>query len=486
MQAIWQAIETSQIAIILFGLNLVGVFLTILMENRNPAKSLAYIILLIFLPVIGLIIYYFVGRDLRKNQIFKKNVFKENAMAEKYIEGHYIASGLSLKALHTDIGYLAQPFALLHNQNQSMVHVGNKLVVLNNGEEKFPALFEAMLNAKKHIHLEYYIFSKDDIGSRITEILLQKLSEGVQVRFIYDDRGSTGIKDIPKVLEKAGAEVYGFMPVRFTSLAQANYRDHRKIVIIDGLIGFVGGINADDRYLNNGKHPLYWRDTHVMIEGSAVLELQYRFFQNLSFVAKKQYELSEGYFPTPIVHPSGGTVSIAASGPASAFPYNMESMLVAITLAKKSIKICTPYFIPSDQIISALGVAAAVGVDVELIIPANSDSLVVKHSSYSYLQPLLARGVKIYLYQKGFIHAKTMLVDDALGMIGTVNMDIRSFYINFEIAALFHDEIACNDMKKSFDDDKSNSILVDSQKWENRPKYAKFFDSVCRLLTPLL
>lgn len=484
MEAVWAFLTTYYV--IPLGLAYIGVMATILLENRNPSKSMAYILILIFLPGIGLIVYFFFGRDMRKKKIFSRKAFKEVEMAGEYLRKYFEASGAQLVTMEQQIGDLVQPFRLLYQQRQSFVHTGNKVTLLTNGEEKFPALFAALEKAKHHIHIEYYIFSRDDVGERITEILLRKAAAGVKVRLIIDDSGSNRIKDIPKRLRKGGVEVYAFMPVHFSSLAQANYRDHRKIVVVDGLVGFIGGINMDDRYLNNGKHPLYWRDTHLMIEGPGVKELQFQFFLCLGFVSKQQYELEAVYFPDGKYLQGGANISFAASGPDSAYPYNMEVLLSAISQAKKSIKITNPYFIPSDQVLTALQMAVAAGVNVELIIPGKSDSNIVQHSSFSYLSPLIARGVKVYLYQKGFVHAKTMVVDEEVAFIGTVNMDIRSFYINFEIAAVVQDKTLCRQMVQHFADDIGNSRLIDAEAWANRPRLHKFTDSVCRLLTPLL
>ncbi|MBS1921474.1 MAG: cardiolipin synthase [Bacteroidetes bacterium] len=486
MEIILQFIRQYHLVTVIIVLSYLGVFFTILLDNRNPAKSLAYILLLVFLPVLGLIVYYFFGRDLRKKRIFSRKVFKDADIAQKYLDQYSRHSEEELELMEKEIGDLVQPFRHLYVEKISFVHTGNKVTLLTNGEEKFPALFEALEKAQHHIHIEYYILSKDDIGNKLTEILLRKASKGVKVRVIVDDRGSNRIKDIPQKLMNAGIEVYKFMPVRFGSLAQANYRNHRKIVVIDGKAGFVGGINLDDRYLNNGKHKLYWRDTHMLIEGPAVKELQFNFFKSLSFVAKKQFELDATYFPDSNNTENSANVSIAASGPASPHPFNMEVLLEAITQAKKSIKITNPYFIPSDQILTALELAAAAGVDVELIIPGKSDSFIVAHASFSYLTPLIARGVKVYLYDKGFVHAKTMVVDGKIGFVGTVNMDIRSFYINFEIAAIVQHPGFCAQMEAAFARDKANSHIIIAAEWANRSRFNKLLDSVCHLLTPLL
>lgn len=486
MQQVIEFIRSYQIFTILFALVYAGVFGIILMGNRNPSKSLAYIMILVFVPVLGLIVYFFFGRDLRKQKIFKQKVFNDSEIAAEYLKKYAQDSEKELHIMEEEIGDLVQPFRLLYRVQKSILHSGNKVKLLSNGEEKFPALLDALENAKHHIHIEYYIFTSDDIGNAITEILIRKAGESVKVRLIVDDSGSNKIKKIPRQLLRAGAEVYKFMPVTFSSLASANYRNHRKIVIIDGKIGFIGGINIDDRYINNGKHRLFWRDTHMWIEGPAVKELQYNFFQSLSFVQKKQFDLDAEYFPVMENRGGRARISIAASGPASSYPYNMEVLLSAITQARKKIMIANPYFIPSDQIITALEIAVNSGVEVELIIPEKSDSLMVQYSSFSYLAPLIKRGVKIYLYQKGFMHAKTMLVDGNIGFVGTVNMDIRSFYINFEIAAIVQDADFCEQMEARFLQDKMDSKRIDAAQWEKRPALQKFLESLCRLLTPLL
>lgn len=486
MDLIPEFIKQGQLWVVLYIIVSIGVVITILMENRNPSKSLAYILVLLFLPVVGLIVYYFFGRDLRKEKIFKKKVFKETHIATEFARKYFTDSERELARMEKEIGDLISPYKLLLSQKQSLVHRNNSVTLLTNGEEKFPALFDALNQACHHIHLEYYIFTRDDIGNQLTEILIRKATEGVIVRVIIDDRGSNRIKDIPRRLKEAGIEVYQFMPVRFASLSQANYRNHRKIVVIDGKTGFVGGLNIDDRYINNGKHQLFWRDTHLKIEGSAVKELQFNFFKSLSFVTRKQYELESAYFPETIDHEDGATISVVASGPASPHPYNLEALLSAINQAKKSIRMANPYFIPPAELLTALELAAACGIEVELIIPAHSDSYIVQHASFSYLKSLIKRSIKVYLYKKGFMHAKTVVIDGKLSFVGTVNMDIRSFYINFEIAAIVHQPAFAAQMEYQFSLDKADSSLISAREWVTRSRSKKFIDSVCRLLAPLL
>jgi len=276
------------------------------------------------------------------------------------------------------------------------------------------------------------------------------------------------------------------MPVRFKNIASTNYRNHRKIIIVDGRIGFIGGLNLDDRYLNNGKHALYWRDTHLKIEGPAVNILQLVFSTDWRYVSKELLPLDEPYFSKQALNSELRPITIIASGPISLRPYGMDSMVSLIHNAKRNIKITNPYFIPSDELKQALITAALSGVDVQLILPGISDSTIVQRASYSYFRPLLYNGVKIYQYQKGFIHAKTMSVDDKIALIGSFNTDIRSFYINYEASALVYDKELSQQLNQQFEQDIQNSIKLDYESWKRRGISNRFLDSLCRLITPLL
>ncbi len=465
-----------------------GVIITILSENRNPSKSLAYILVLVFLPVVGLVVYYLVGRK----PVFKKPVFDRKRAVDQHKMQQYYAQlkprmEERLQVLEKTIGDMVFPFRYLYNQKQSLISTGNAVTLLNNGEEKFPALFAALEKARSHIHIEYYIFTADDVGNRIADILIRKHQEGVEVRVIVDDVGSNQIKDIPRRFREAGIVLLKTMPVAFSSLANSNYRNHRKIVIIDAEVGFIGGINLDERYWNNGRHQLYWRDTAVRIEGRAVSLLQVHFFLSWVFAGgKDDFGEDARYLKTTTEKRGNAVIAIVASGPSSEAPFIMETVVLAISQAEKVVRICTPYFIPSDQLTSALVIAAARGVIVELILPEKSDSFIVQHASFSFIKPLLQRGVKVYFYQKGFIHAKTISIDRSLAFVGTVNMDTRSFFLNFEITSVIYEKALCNALEDSFEQDKKASRLVTLEGWKSRPAIQRGFDSVCRLVAPLL
>jgi cardiolipin synthase len=468
-------------------LTYVAIIITILGENRNPSKSLGYILVLVFIPVVGLLIYYFVGRKpVFKKRVFKRRRFTDRKKMDQYYEHLRPQMEEQLQLLENDIGDMALPFRYLYNQRQSLVSSGNAVSLLNNGEEMFPALFEACKNARSYIHLDFYMLTADDVGNQLAEILINKRREDVGVRIVVDDVGSQHLKNLPKKFVEAGIQFLETMPVAFTSLANSNYRNHQKIAIIDGHTAFIGGINLDDRYWNNGKHKLYWRDTSVCIRGPAVNLLQVQFFLSWFFAGGKDDFEQKDYFRTDTEKKGNAVVAIAASGPSSEIPYTMETIIVALSQAKESIRITTPYFIPTEQLTSALVIAAAKGVKVELIIPKKSDSLIVQHASFSFLRPLLQRGVCVYLYKKGFIHSKTISIDNRLAFVGTVNMDIRSFYLNFEITCLIHEPNFCKNFDDSFERDKENSELVTLERWEKTPLPQKALNSVCRLMAALL
>lgn len=469
-----------------FILAYVGVIFTILLDNKNPAKSIAYILLLALVPVLGLIVYYFFGRDYRKQRKFNLKGAVDLPVIESFWNDNRVEFERRFELTEKKFGDLVAPARLIFNQRQGVITEDNKVDLLLNGEAKFPEVMRSLEEAKHHIHLEYYIFSYDDIGKKVVDVLIKKAKEGVEVRIIVDGFGSSKDKRMRRKLRKANIKVYRFMPVTFRFLAQANFRNHRKIIVIDGRIGFAGGINLDERYLNNGKHELYWRDTHFKVEGPLVNLLQLQFLLSWHFTAKMKFPVEPPYFGNKFEKRGNALATLVASGPDSPRPYCMEAIVAGINQAKKNIWIVTPYFVPTDQIITALQIAATNGVDVKMILPGKSDSHIVKHASLSYIMPLLRSGIRIFFYEKGFTHAKTITFDGQVSIIGTANMDTRSFYINFEIAAVIYEEKLCQEIDASFIRDLKQSKEVMYNVWSKRSIYNRLLDSVCRLLTPLL
>ncbi|HLW50513.1 MAG TPA: cardiolipin synthase [Sphingobacteriaceae bacterium] len=465
-----------------------GIILTILIENRNPTKTIAWILVIVFLPLVGMILYYLFGQKFRKIQSFRTlNIAQSKRLMERWGNLNPIIEA-NLKQINKQIGPLSRVYKFLANQHISPLVLNNRVDLLINGEQKFPALIQALEEAQHHIHLEYYIFEIDRIGQQILEILKAKAREGVEVRLLVDAFGSPRLAKQAKKLRKEGIEVAVFLPVDFSSLADSNYRNHRKLALVDGQIAFVGGINIDDRYINSaaGKGK-YWRDTSVRIEGYSVNVLQAYFWMDWHFAGGQPFEVNEQHLYVASPEPPGqAAVSYAFSDPGSEAPYCMEALLIAISEAEECIRLCTPYYIPSDELDTALQLAAASGIRVELMIPHQSDSYIMQHASLSYLKPLLRRNVSVYLYEKGFIHAKTVSVDGKLAFVGTVNLDTRSFYINFETSVLISEPKFCKAMVDQFEFDKTHSTLLTRQGWWARPKWKRSIDSICRLLAPLL
>jgi cardiolipin synthase len=336
--------------------------------------------------------------------------------------------------------------------------------------------------------LEYYIYEQDEIGSAIIELLITKAKEGIKVRFIYDDFGSLSIKKkIEKRMRDSGIEIYPFSKVHFYLLAnRINYRNHRKIVIIDGQTGFTGGINVCDKYINNKPGQLYWRDTHLRIDGPGVYYLQYIFITDWNFCCDKKIKPDDIYFRRNATITEDTYVQIAGSGPDSVQPTIMFSILQAIYLAKKEILITTPYFIPGDAVVHALRIAAQSGLGVKLLVPGKCDSKLVNAASKAHYKDLLTAGVEIYVYNRGFVHSKTLVTDSSLSMIGTANMDHRSFELNFEVNAIIYDAPFAERMRNVFFDDLKYAEKLNAKQWYERSLLTQLPEKLARLLSPSL
>lgn len=484
MFEIWQI--ASPYLIPVYYLGIFFVVINILLENRNPLKTHSYLLLLLLLPILGIIIYLFFGQNHRKRRIFSKRQLINTAFGQRYVDEHLDRTHRSQLP---DIPHVNSYTKLINflNRDLSPLSSRNKVTILKNGEQKLESLMEALKSARSHIHLEYYIFSDDTVGKQIIELLKTKAKEGVEVRMIIDSVGSFALKKhFYEDLRAAGIQAYEFMPVLFPLFtSKINYRDHRKIVIIDGTVGFTGGINLDERYINTEQNPSYWRDTHLKIEGDAVKSLQLLFILNWQFVCGENWLPSEKYFPSVSIH-KDDYVQINASGPDWELASIMESFFLAITQARNSVKITTPYFIPNESIMDALVTSSMSGVEVELMIPFESDSWIVQAASFSFMTRLLEAGVRVFLYRKGFLHAKVMLVDGNFASVGTANMDYRSFDLNYEVNAYLYSEELASELDEQFEEDKIYCVELSLAQWRKRPLKQKLKDSACRLLAPLL
>ncbi|WP_040278067.1 cardiolipin synthase [Psychroserpens damuponensis] len=463
----------------------ISAIVTVLLKNINPTKTVSYILVLALFPFFGLVVYYLFGQQYRKSKIFnRKNVVNSNVIQSA--GRNLLSKEQNLKAFNEKLDDKIKLIKLLKASENSPLTISNDVNILFNGEVKFERLFKDLRNAKNHIHIEYYIIKDDTIGTKFLNIISEKAKEGIEVKMTYDDVGSKLSSKMKSQLLECGVIMYPFMPVFFSSLTgKSNYRNHRKIAVIDGQIGYLGGINISDNYVNTPSSKRYWRDTHLRICGEAVKVLQFHFLTTWDFVTKQSIEIKQSYFPE-IQSKKDIAVQIAASGPDTDWANIMEAILTAINNAESYIYITTPYFIPNDQVTTALQIAAKIGVDVKLIIPKQSDSWVAESATNSFLEPLLEAGVEVYRYCKGFVHAKTMVVDDIFATIGTCNLDNRSFNINFEINALIYDSAQSEILKTQFIKDIEDCEIIDYERWKARPKFVKLKESFSRLWAPLL
>lgn len=476
---------------VVYTLLVLLVCLRVLYDTRSSTKALAYILFIIFVPIVGIVFYFSFGINYRKRNLYTKKIGvdeplrlqiqnKMNAYAEAIAN-----SGLLPENYKTLTEFIRR-------SGSSMLTANNEVKLLINGEEKFPELILAIENAKSHIHLEYYIYENDITGNDVAEMLIKKAKEGLEVRFMYDDFGSHSLgKSFIKKLTDAGVQTAPFYKIKWFALAnRINYRNHRKIVIIDGLTGFVGGINMSDKYRNDlkSKHTLFWRDTHLLMKGQATSYLQYLFICDWNFCSNNKLTYNETYFPTVSQNQTitNELIQIAASGPDSSQPVIFYSLLEAIGSAKKSIYITSPYFIPGESLMDALIIAIQSGLDVKILIPGNSDSKMVNAAASAYYTELLQYGAKIYKYNKGFVHAKTMVIDDDLAIIGSANMDYRSFDLNFEVNAMVYSKNIAKQLTTAFENDLKDAVQIDDKLWLNRPKYIHLWEKIVRLLSPFL
>jgi cardiolipin synthase len=483
----WTVIGTGIYLIIL-----IAVCLRIIYETHSTNKTLAYLLFCIFIPVVGIAFYLTFGINYWR--IKKYNTKKDQAVSLleqlKSTVPNFDESSIG-KVDKTAEDY-AELASMLIKDPGSPLTSNNNVQLLINGEQKFPALMQAIREAKHHVHVEYYIYEYDETGTALVNLLIEKAKQGVQVRFIYDDFGSPTIKkSTEQRMGQAGVEIHPFHKIHFYFLAnRINYRNHRKIVVIDGRTAFVGGINVSDKYVNKTAHglpdKLFWRDTHIRIDGPAVNYLQYLFMCDWNFCCPHPLTPTADYFTTSLEPARGSYVQIAASGPDSGQPAILFSILQAIYLAKEEILITTPYFIPGDSVLESLRVAAISGLKVKLLVPGKGDSRIVNAASKSNYADLLIAGVEIYMYQKGFVHAKTLVTDGKLTVAGTANMDHRSFELNFEVNAIIYDTKVATDMRTIFFKDLDDAQKIDKEAWINRPWYRTLPERACRLFSPVL
>lgn len=482
----WIAIVVYSL-IVLYLLAIVVLVVNVILENRNPVRTLAWIIVLFCMPFFGVFLYFYFGVNYRKIKMFSRKGLGDMMWLQYMSEDQkqFIKKTELLKK--SDMEEVRKLMTLLLNNSKAFLTRYNKVEILRNGTETFPSIFNAIGKAKMYIHIEYYIIEKGELATRLKELLIQKAKGGVEVRVIYDDVGSWSLpRAFIKEMQSAGIQVYPFLPVRFHKLTnKANYRNHRKIVVIDGVTAFVGGLNFADRYVNGLPGVGIWRDTHLKVKGEVATALQIVFLIDWYFVRQELLLDKEQYLP---YKKEDGNVVIqtVSSGPDSDWASIQQAYFTLINMAKKYVFISTPYFMPGETTLNSLKTAAMSGVDVRIVLPYRTDSYLTYWCTRSYVEELLEAGVKIYWYKKGLNHNKVIVVDGIVSSVGTANMDIRSFEQNFEVNLIIYDRGVSRSLALDFVEDMKECEEESMHRWKFRTKREKMRESIARLFAPLL
>ncbi|WP_175988438.1 cardiolipin synthase [Bacillus sp. Marseille-Q1617] len=467
---------------LVFTFSVIIIGFLIFIENRHPTQTLTWLVVLGAFPFLGFIFYLLFGRNYRKEKMYKKKYILDKETYNKYEPGP--------KDMNPEMFGLYQEkhVQLAQRIGNSAISFSSETKVLSNGQETFGEILRWLKTAKHHIHMEYYIVRHDDIGNQIKDVLIVRAKEGVKVRFLYDAVGAWQLSNqYIKELKEAGIEVVPFGPVKIPFLNNKfNFRNHRKIIVIDGNIGFVGGLNIGDEYL--GKNPAFgfWRDTHLFVKGEAVRTLQLIFLQDWYYMTNDDF-LTPGYLsPEPVIEINDGGVQMIAGGPDNELSVLKNLFFSMITSAQESVWVASPYFIPDEDIFSSLKIAALSGIDVRLLVPHKPDKRIVFHASRSYFPELLEAGVRIYEYQKGFMHSKIVIVDNELASIGTSNMDMRSFHLNFEVNAFLYKTNSTKSLVEEYLNDLEDSFELSHEEFQKRHMGYRILESTSRLMSPLL
>lgn len=471
--------------------NVILASLVVFFERRNPASTWAWLLVLFFVPILGFVVYMVFGRNSKREKMFREKERYDQGVYYNYLF-HNVRSIEKIqeqKSIIAQRGRLVEAeyltdLAYLHLNSGNWMTFNNKVEYFNNGKDKFEALVQDIRRAKKFIHLEYYIWRGDRLGTRLVEELTKKAAEGVEVRLLYDGMGNIRLpKYFFDKLHAAGGYTAAFLP-RF--MVRLNYRNHRKLCIIDGEVGYIGGFNVGDEYLGIVKRYGSWRDSHLRFRGDALDQMQMRFIMDWNFTAKKgKIQLAERYFPERSQF-EGVRTQIVSSGPDTQWKNVRNGYYKMINEAEDHIYLTTPYFVPDDGILEGLRVAALSGLDVRIIIPGNPDHFFVYWASMSYLGELLEAGVRCYQYEKGFIHAKSLFIDGQVASVGTANMDIRSFDLNFEVNAFMFDEKITEELEADFLRDLGNCIEITKEWYHRRKWWFKVKEAIARLVSPML
>lgn len=458
----------------------IGGIVAVLMDNKQPEKTMAWILVLCFMPIVGIIFYLFFGQNTRKEKVISErsmDLLMKRSMLE-FAEQENLHIPRRNRPL----------MKLFTNQNWALPFKDNEVSIFTDGYEFVSTLLYNIGQAQDHIHLDTYIIEDDPLGNLVADALIDKARQGVEVRLLYDDVGCWRVKDrFFNRMRAAGIQVYAFMPVRFPAFTgKVNYRNHRKLCVIDGKVGFIGGMNIALRYVK-GTARQTWRDTHLCIRGGAVYAIQRAFLVDWYFVSRTLVTDRRYYPPVDKTIDNNCLTQIVTSSPVSPWPDIMQGYVRVLLQAHRYVYMESPYFLPTEPVLFAMRTAALAGVDVRLIVPRHGDAKLVEWASRSYLMEVIEAGVKVYLYEPGFNHSKILVSDDNLSSCGSTNIDFRSFENNFEANAFFFNEGMALRLKKVFLTDQAQSTLVDDVSYFiKRPFLQRLLESLVRLLSPLL
>ena len=467
----------STVLTILYITLIATIFYVVLKERREPTETIAWILITLLVPIVGVIAYFLFGRSYRRSRQYS---YSDETVNKRIMNICEIQLNEIDKQEYSELRHKNFVTLMLNNGNAPL-GISNRIKILNNGYECFPYIFKDLQDAKEFIHIEVFGIESGQLFEKLLAILRERVQAGVEVRVIYDCVGSRALKrrDMRR-MQKAGIKAYSYMPIWMPHFANKfNYRNHRKIIVIDGKVGYTGGMNIADRYLTGTKRGI-WRDTQIRVEGQSVNLLNTIFVNDWSFVSNGELLYDDKYYPNSSISDIL-PMQIAISGPDSPHASIMQAYFAAIGSAKKYIYISTPYLLPNQAILTALQVAALSGVDVRILIPVRGDNILVAWAGYSYIDSLLEAGVSVYLYKKGFNHSKFFVIDDEMCSIGSANLDYRSFDIDFEVQAMIYDKGSSLELKSYFLKDLEDSELITVENWNDRPRISKIMEPLARL-----
>ncbi len=471
------------ILISLYSILTILAIIHIILYGSRPTKSLSWLLIVLIFPFFGILLYIIFGINRRRFKFFKlketvkrrlyNEKFRDKLVKEKQVDFTNKKSEKLSKLMRNSSGFAARP--------------ANKVSVLQNGAKTFEVIFEELQKAEKFIHLQYYIFEEGELFDRLYSLLKEKLENNVEVRILYDAIGSySWRKKITKKFKNIGAKVYPIMPLHYGSfLFTLNYRNHRKIIIIDGKVGFTGGVNISDKYIKSNSELGIWDDTHLLLKGSAVDHLHRVFIKDYYFASDQEMLLQDEYLPET-EEQGDVAVQIVAGGPDSDHPSIMQQYISMINLAEEYIYISNPYFIPNSAMMEALRIAALSGVVIKLLVPKKSDSWLAKHSMLSFFEELLYLGIEVYQQKDDFLHSKVIVMDGEIASVGSGNFDHRSFEHNFETNALIYDKKIAERICEDFMNDCDEGVLLEYETYKNRPLKQKLSEGIARFFSPLL